>query len=148
FLSLAEQQAWDVMLMALTLPDAEAAFALFGKLRTHTGDTPIIAASRPMEVYQLARLVGAGLHSHIMRDAGGDYIFLLMPTLQAAFEAVAAERSRKLAERLRQEIESVRRLQESVIPRNIQAPTGYTVAARYEPSQIQVLGSRPVVMAG
>jgi serine phosphatase RsbU (regulator of sigma subunit) len=71
-----------------------------------------------------------------------------MPTVQAAFEAMAAERSRKLADRLRQEIESVRRLQESVIPRNIQAPKGYSVAARYEPSQIQVLGSRPVVMAG
>jgi serine phosphatase RsbU (regulator of sigma subunit) len=99
-------------------------------------------------VYRLARFVAAGLYSHIVRDAGGDYIFLLMPALQAAFEAVAAERSRKLAERLRQEIESVRRLQESVIPRNIQAPTGYCVAARYEPSQIQVIGSRPVVMAG
>lgn len=144
----AERHHWDVALMALTFPDVDRAFSAFQRAKSILGDTPMIAASRPIEVYQLARFVGAGLYSHIMRDASGDYIFLLMPTLQAAFEAMAAERSRKLAERLRQEIESVRRLQESVIPRNIQAPRGYSVAARYEPSQIQVLGSRPVVMAG
>ncbi len=148
YLNCAEQKAWDVALIALTFPDLERAFETFEQAKGFLHDTPIIGASRPLEIYQLARFVAAGLHSHIMRDAGGDYIFLLMPTVQAAHVAVTAERSRKLADRLRQEIESVRRLQESVIPRNIQAPEGYHVAARYEPSQIQVIGSRPVVMAG
>jgi serine phosphatase RsbU (regulator of sigma subunit) len=148
FCELAERENWDVGLMALTFPDAERGLATFERARVLLVDTPIIAACRPLEVYQLASFVAGGLHSHIMRDTSGDYIFLLMPTVQAAFDAVTAERSRKLADRLRQEIESVRRLQESVIPRNIQAPKGYSVAARYEPSQIQVFGSRPVVLAG
>ena len=53
-----------------------------------------------------------------------------------------------MAERLREEVDSVRRLQESVIPRDLPNPAGYRVAARYEPSQIHVLGDQPVVMAG
>ena len=148
FVAAAAAESWDVALMPLTFPDVDQGYATFEQARALLNDTPIVAASRPLEVYQLARFVGAGLFSHLTRDGGGDYIFLLMPTVQAAYEGLTAERSRKLAERLRQEIESVRRLQESVIPRNIQAPEGYAVAARYEPSQIQVIGSRPVVMAG
>ena len=40
----------------------------------------------------------------------------------------------------------MRRLQKAVIPRNLQMPPGYGVAARYEPSQIEVAGSQPVIL--
>ncbi len=148
YLRAAEEGHWDVVLVTLAFPSAEESYALFEKARALLPDVPFIGASRPAEVYSLARFVATGLQSHLMRDAAGDFMFLLFPTIQNAYETVTAERNRKLADRLRQEIDSVRRLQESVIPRNIRPPEGYEVAARYEPSQIQVLGSRPVVMAG
>jgi len=53
-----------------------------------------------------------------------------------------------LAERLTEEVDSVRRLQESVIPKDLPAPDGYRVVGRYEPSQIRVTGTNAVVMAG
>jgi serine phosphatase RsbU (regulator of sigma subunit) len=139
---------WDVALLAVSFPTPEECLQMFGRLRPLLPDTPILAAARPLEIFQLAQFVAIGLNSHLLRDPSGDYIFLLMPTLRAAHEAFVAERTRKLAERLRQEIESVRRLQESVIPRSIVAPRGYEVVARYEPSQIQVIGTTPVVLAG
>jgi serine phosphatase RsbU (regulator of sigma subunit) len=61
---------------------------------------------------------------------------------------VRAERMRHLAERLREEMDGVRRLQESIIPRGISMPPGYRIAARYEPSQVSLVGDQPVVMAG
>jgi serine phosphatase RsbU (regulator of sigma subunit) len=148
FLKAAESGTWDVALLAISFPTAEESLQTFTRIRRSLSDTPILAAARPLEIFQLAQFVAVGLNSHLLRDPGGDYIFLLMPTLRAAHEAFTAERSRKLAERLRQEIESVRRLQESVIPRSIVAPKGYQVVARYEPSQIQVIGTTPVVLAG
>jgi serine phosphatase RsbU (regulator of sigma subunit) len=68
--------------------------------------------------------------------------------LEAAHQAVQARRAQILADKLREEVESVRQLQESVIPSNLPRLAGYKIVARYEPSQIQVLGGRPVVMAG
>jgi serine phosphatase RsbU (regulator of sigma subunit) len=62
--------------------------------------------------------------------------------------ATRAEESRKLADRLREEMDAVRRLQESIIPKGLTPPPGYRLAARYEPSQVTVVGDRPVVMAG
>src|SRR5262249_35485183 len=63
-------------------------------------------------------------------------------------EARRADEARKLAERLREEMDGVRRLQESIIPQGLKPPPGYKIAARYEPSQVHVVGDRPVVMAG
>src|SRR5262249_39980002 len=77
-----------------------------------------------------------------------DFVFLLQSTVESVVQAVQAERERKIAERLREEIDSVRKLQESIIPRNLPAPPGYTICARYESSQIRVLGGQPVAMAG
>jgi serine phosphatase RsbU (regulator of sigma subunit) len=68
--------------------------------------------------------------------------------MQAAQAAVIAQRTRLLAERLTEEVDSVRRLQESVIPKDLPAPVGYHVVGRYEPSQIRVSGANPVIMAG
>src|SRR5439155_24515138 len=49
---------------------------------------------------------------------------------------------------LREAMDGVRRLQESIIPHGVVAPAGYKIAARYEPAQMSVVGDRPVVMAG
>src|SRR5207253_10093015 len=49
---------------------------------------------------------------------------------------------------LRQAIEGVRTLQEAIIPHGLVPPTGYKIAARYEPAQVTVLGGKPVVLAG
>ena len=37
----------------------------------------------------------------------------------------------------------IRKLQESVLPRNLDAPSGYRICARYEPAQIRGLGGHP-----
>ena len=84
----------------------------------------------------------------MLRDPAGEYIMLLTTGSEAAHQAVQARRAQVLAEKLREEVESVRQLQESVIPSNLPQLAGYKLVARYEPSQIQVLGDRPVVMAG
>src|SRR5262249_55124743 len=74
--------------------------------------------------------------------------FLVLAALESAVAALRAEESRKLAERLREEMEGVRRLQESIIPKGLKPPRGYQVAARYEPAQVSMVGGQPVVLAG
>jgi serine phosphatase RsbU (regulator of sigma subunit) len=68
--------------------------------------------------------------------------------MEAAYLTVAAQRAQIVAEKLREEVEAVRQLQEAVLPRDLPMPAGYRIVARYEPSQIRVVGDRPVVMAG
>ena len=139
---------WDVVLMVTEMPDPEGAFEIFTKLLRFRPDLPIVGACHAPQVYRIVRFMTAGMRAYVLRDVGGDFVFMLQATLQSTLEAVRAEREQELAERLREEIESVRKLQESVIPAHIEAPDGYQVAARYEPSQIKVIGGRPVTMAG
>ena len=74
---------------------------------------------------------------------------LLTTVLEAAHQWVlSARRARLLADKLREEVESVRQLQESVIPAMLPQVAGYKIVARYEPSEIRVIGDKPVVMAG
>lgn len=148
FLAAAEEGGWDVVLLALRFPDPENAYEVFESVRHLLPACPIVGACHPEDVFQLARFVSAGLRSHVIRDAGGDFVFLLHNTLQSAVEAVRAEHDQKLAQRLREEIESVRKLQESIIPKDLFSPEGYGLTARYEPAQISVVGGRPVVLAG
>lgn len=148
FLGLALETDYDVLLMALNLPTSEAALAIFEQIRARRPEIPVVGACDPGETVKVCRFMARGLKSYVTRDESGEFIFLLTPMLEAARESVATERARILAERLRQEIESVRRLQESLLPRNLPTPAGYCVAARYEPSQIQVVGNQPVMMAG
>jgi serine phosphatase RsbU (regulator of sigma subunit) len=148
FLREAVDSTWDVVLLALGFPSKDESLALFERVRGLQAGAPIVGACRPGEIFQLSQFLTRGLHSYITRDAGAEFIFLLTQTVESAHAAAAAERSRILAERLRQEVNSVRRLQESVIPRDLPRPPGYEVAASYEPSQIQVLGTQPVVLAG
>jgi serine phosphatase RsbU (regulator of sigma subunit) len=134
--------------MATSYPNEEEALALFKKVQDALPNIPIVGAWKQGEFTNLAKFISSGLHSHLMRDEEGDFIFLLPSMMEAAQAAVIAQRSRMLAERLREEVDSVRRLQESVIPKDLPAPEGYEVVARYEPSQIRIMGDNPVIMAG
>ena len=139
---------WDIVLMATNFPNEEEALGLFRKVQDAHPNIPIVGAWKQGEFTNLAKFISHGLHSHLMRDAEGDFIFLLPSMMEAAMAAVVAQRSRMLAERLTEEVDSVRRLQESVIPKDLPAPEGYRVVGRYEPSQIRVSGTNPVIMAG
>jgi serine phosphatase RsbU (regulator of sigma subunit) len=147
-LTAAASEGWDVVLLALNFPTRDEAFALFQQLGQQLPETPIIGACQQGEIIHVARFISHGLHSYLTRDAQGEFIFLLSSVIDSAYASVLAQRSRRLAERLREEIDSVRRLQESVIPRDLPHLPDYRIAARYEPSQIRVVGNQPVVMAG
>jgi serine phosphatase RsbU (regulator of sigma subunit) len=139
---------WDVALLSLNSPGGEESLARFQFLRQQLPRVPIVLACREDEMIQLPRFLTQGLQHYLIRDSRGDFCFLLLSTLEAAVAAARAEEARKLAERLREELEGVRRLQESIIPKGLKSPRGYRVTARYEPSQVSVLGDRPVVLAG
>lgn len=140
---------WTVILMALSFPTApEESFALFQQTQEDLPDVPMVMACRTTEMLSLPKFLRHGLRFYIVRDIGGDFVFLVMSSLESAVEAKRAEEARKLAERLREEMDGVRRLQESIIPHGLKPPPGYKLAARYEPSQVNVVGERPVVMAG
>eukprot|EP00913_Durusdinium_trenchii_P013375 g12556.t1 len=124
------------------------AFDVFNTVQSLLPDCPIVGACRTEDVYRIARFMTSGMRSYVIRDAAGDFIFLLQSTLESAWEAVRAEREKVISERLREEIESVRKLQESIIPNDLSCPDGYEVCARYESSQIRVIGGRPVILAG
>lgn len=139
---------WDIVLLATNFPSEEEALGLFRKVQDAQANIPIVGAWKQGEFTNLAKFISHGLHSHLMRDQEGDFIFLLPSMMEAAMAAVVAQRARMLAERLTEEVDSVRRLQESVIPKDLPAPEGYRVVGRYEPSQIRVTGTNAVVMAG
>lgn len=139
---------WDVVLITLNFPTSSDSFPLFERVRQALPDSPIIGAWNQGELTHLARFISNGLHSYLLRDVEGEFIFLLSSMLEAAHAAMQSQRARILAERLREEVDSVRRLQESVITTDLPKPPGYRIAARYEPSQIRVVGNSPVVMAG
>lgn len=139
---------WDVILMPTGTPDIDSAYEMFDRIRKTRPDCPIVGACRQGDVYRVARFMTNGMRSYVIRDDAGDFMFLLQSTLESAVEAVRAEREQVVAERLREEIDSVRKLQQSIIPDDLRSPPGYDVCARYESSQIQVLGGKPVIMAG
>lgn len=138
----------DVALLAVTFPDHESGLAVFRELLARWPECPVVGACRTDAVYQMARFLTGGLRSYVLRDLGGDFVFLLQSTLESTVAAVRAERERRAAEKMREEIEAVRRFQDSIIPRRFPAPNGYELAGRYEPSEIRVLGGQPVQLAG
>ena len=144
----AEQQRWDVVMMAITLPDVACGFAVFEQLQRLCPETPIIGFCESHQVYHIVRFMAHGMATYMIRDANSDYLFMLLSLLETTVEAAHAAREQKLMQRLREEIDAVRQLQESIIPQHIESPAGYEMCARYEPSQIRVLGGRPVTMAG
>ncbi len=139
---------WDVILMTTNMPDDEGAFSAFKRVREARPECPVVGACRTQDIVQLARFISNGMRSYVPRDLGGDFVFLLQTTLESTVQAVRAEREQIVAEKMRDEIESVRRFQESVIPDKLLAPEGYDLAGRYEPAQIRVMGGAPVNLAG
>jgi phosphoserine phosphatase RsbU/P len=141
-------QPYDILLMAITLPDVETGYELFELAREAYPLTPILGACSQSDVFRIVRFMANGLNAYVIRDNGGDYVFMLQTILDSTLEAVRAARDQELSKKLREEIESVRKLQASVIPKELEAPEGYQICGRYEPSQIRVFGGQPVTMAG
>jgi len=149
FLTIVESsQHFDVVLMTATLPDFDKGFSVFEKVQKARPDLPVVAACPQSDVYRLARFLSAGLRTYLVRDDNGDFMFLALTVLTAAVTQAATERERLISEQLRKEVESVRELQESIIPNEIETPDGFSIVGRYESSQIRVLGSQPVTLAG
>ncbi len=144
----ASNDSFDAVLMDLTFPSETAAFELFEGVRRRLPNAPVVGAWRPGEISQVAKFIKNGLHSFISRDDNGDFVFLLTSIMEAAYLTVQAQRAQIVAEKLREEVEAVRQLQEAVLPQDLPMPQGYKIVARYEPSQIRVFGEQPVVMAG
>lgn len=142
------EESWDVILLSTTLPDTQQAFEISKELRSRFPDCPLVGACRNKDVYEMARFLANGMQHYFIRDPQKDFLFLLHLTLDNVVRGVHAERERQIAKYLREEVDSVRKLQESLIPPEIQCPAGYEIRARYESSQIQVLGGRPVILAG
>lgn len=138
----------DLLLMPTGVPTYEESFAFLEAVREAVPDVAIVGACMPGEVYRLAKFLTHGMRAYVIRDPAGDYLFLLRSILDGVLSAVAAEKERIVAAKLRQEVDSVRRLQQSIIPNELTAPEGYKIVARYESSQIRVLGGQPVTMAG
>src|SRR5579872_4705994 len=149
FLKHAGAGEWNAVLLSLTFPKTiDEGFAAFTGLLRVLPDVPLVMGCRPTEMINLPKFLNHGLRFYVFRDAQCDFIFLLMSTIESAVQAAQAEHSRKLADQLREEINGVRTLQESIIPRGLKVPAGYRAAARYEPAQVTVVGGKPVVMAG
>jgi serine phosphatase RsbU (regulator of sigma subunit) len=144
----ATHERFDAILLALNFPTTQDSFALFRHALQWQRDVPVVGAWYRGELHHLAKFIVARLHSHLQRDEQGEFVLLLTTMLEAAVAAAHSRRAELIAEKLREEVESVRQLQESVIPRRLPIVAGYQLAARYEPSQIRVIGDRPVVMAG
>jgi serine phosphatase RsbU (regulator of sigma subunit) len=145
----AAEQPWDVVLHTVTFPTSiESGMAVYTRLQELLPGVPIVVACRPSEIINLPHFLLRGLRFYLYRDAQGDFMFLVLSVLESAVSVAVAEQAQRLAEQLRQEIEGVRTLQEAIIPRGLTAPTGYHAVARYEPSQVTVLGGKPVVLAG
>ncbi len=145
---LAQNLEFDLALLAINLPTVEMGYEVFQRLRNDLSEIPVIGACMPQEVVRVVRFMTNGMSAYVIRDTAGDYLFMLQAMAEQTVDAVRAAREQKLAQKLREEVESVRKLQASVIPKNIDAPPGYSVHGRYEPSQIRVLGGQPVTMAG
>jgi sigma-B regulation protein RsbU (phosphoserine phosphatase) len=146
--SLAHQGRWDVALFTQTLPTADECYTAFRAFREKLPGVPVVLATRAEEMVGLPRFLKAGLSSYIIRDERGDFMFLVLCALESAVEAEKARHASFLADILRQELDGVRKLQETIIPRGIHCQKGYRAVARYEPSEVNIAGDRPVVMAG
>jgi serine phosphatase RsbU (regulator of sigma subunit) len=137
-----------VLLLSQTLPTPDQGYAAFNEFRRRCPDVPVVLGCRSEEMMALPRFLKLGLRSYVIRDERGDFVFLLLSNLESTVAAVQAERESKLAERLREEMDGVRKLQETIIPRGMRSLKSYRAVARYEPSEVNVVANRPVVMAG
>ena len=138
----------DVVFLSITLPDVETGFDTFQEVKRLCPEVPIVGACETADVFRVVRFMTHGMCAYVIRDANGDYLFMLLAVLESAVEAVKALRDQQVTQKLHEELQAVRKLQESMIPAHIDAPAGCQIVARYEPSQIRVAGGRVVTMAG
>ena len=138
----------DVVFLSITLPDVETGFDTFQEVKRLCPEVPIVGACETADVFRVVRFMTHGMCAYVIRDANGDYLFMLLAVLESAVEAVKALRDQQVTQKLHEELQAVRKLQESMIPAHIDAPAGCQIVARYEPSQIRVAGGRVVMMAG
>jgi phosphoserine phosphatase RsbU/P len=145
---LALSQPWDILFMAQTFPTVDDSLRVFSQIRKDRPEIPIVLGTRQDEMIGLPGFLKQGLRSYVIRDERGDWMFFVLTALESTIAAVQAERTSVLAERLREELDGVRKLQETIIPRGIPTQKGYRTVARYEPSEVNIQGGKPVVMAG
>jgi serine phosphatase RsbU (regulator of sigma subunit) len=142
------KENWDAVLLSLDFPSADEATAIFKATQEALPTSPIVGVIRSSEFTRLIEFISDGLHSHLIRDEDENFIMLLISILEAAERNVRALRDQVVAERLSEEVRSVRKLQESVVPKDLPKLRDYSVVGRYEPSEIRVDGRNVVVMAG
>ena len=128
-----QETDWDVILLSLSFPTLEQSLDTFERTRTALTGIPVVGAAKSDDITHLIQFVSQGLHSHVIRDSDGNFIMLLISMLEAAHENMVALRAQVVAERLSEEVDSVRQLQESVIPNDLPETNGYKVVGRYEP---------------
>lgn len=145
----ADGKAWDVVLMSTgNADDGNGTLEIFLRLREALPNCPVVGACKPEDTQQLTRFIAAGMRTYVLRDAQGDFIFLLLTTLEHTVQAVRAEREQFVAEKLREEMDAVLRFERAMIPEQLFAPPGYACSGRYESSKIRVCGGASVLLAG
>lgn len=141
-------QPIDIVLMTVGLSYAETAFELFSLVRQRYPAAPVVGACMASDVFCVVRFMVNGMSAYLTRDAAGDYMFLMFSVIKSTVDAVRSAREEEIAQKLRAEVESVRKLQESVLPKNLTSPPGYRICARFEPADLRVVGGHTVAMAG
>lgn len=147
-LEAAGAQPWEAALLAVGGQNDDPAYDVFCELKRCAPDLPIVGACPTTDMYRIARYLTSGLRGYVIRDGAGDFMFLVRAVIEAAVKQAEAERVRYIADQLRREIDSVRKLQDAIIPRKIDSPSGFHIVARYEAAQIRVVGGQPVTLAG
>jgi len=144
------EESWDVVFMAMTFPSEsdDRGFEIYRDLRTTLPDVPVVLGCRATEMIHLPRYLKLGLRYYVTRDERGDFIFLVMAQLESTILGIKAERAAMFADKMREEMDGVRKLQEMIIPKGISQQAGYRTVARYEPSELTAAGGRAMVMAG
>ncbi|MBT7919333.1 MAG: hypothetical protein HN617_17505, partial [Planctomycetaceae bacterium] len=118
---------WGAVLLSLDFPNPDEAAVVFKATQKALPSTPIVGVIRNHEFTKLIEFISDGLHSHIIRDDDENFIMLLISILEAAEKNVRALRDQVVAERLSEEVNSVRKLQESVVPKDLPKLRDYSV---------------------
>ena len=139
---------WDVILMTTGDDETNGALECFRQIHELRPNCPSVGACHPNQTSQLTRFIAAGMRTYVLRDEQGDFIFLLLQTLENTVQAVLAEREQLVAEKLREEMHAVLRFERAMIPEQLFSPSGYACDGRYESSVIRVRGGAPVLLAG
>ena len=77
--------------MTLAFPTPERGFAVFEQVQQLQPGVPIVLACRPGEMINLPRFLMHGLRFYVFRDGAGDYVFLVLATLESAIAVARAE---------------------------------------------------------